>query len=197
MELLVVLLVIAVLAGMLVPLIGRNMKIKVFTGEEKTFEEIGVEESLIRLRETILGSPDKPGYFDDMNRLPRPGALGMGSVPARKDHPQLRYLFIDPKMETASRSFDIHTRTGWRGPYIVSPVGQYIFDPRRGFLDLYGETGDAAVIDLWGNPIVIQNLGSVEYPSWYLVSAGPDKHLGLKDDNVSLLLQEELPQEEP
>jgi len=174
MELLVVLFVVAVLAGMLVPLVGRNMKVKVFSDEEKTFEEIGVEQSLIRLRETIMGGQDKPGYFDDMNRLPRPGIIGLGS--GRQDHPQLRYLFINPERnpEDTTHTFDIYTCTGWRGPYIISPRGEYTVDPSRGFLDLYGENGDPAVLDLWGSPIVIQYLASENPPGWYLVSAGPD-----------------------
>ena len=85
--------------------------------------------------------------------------------------PQLRYLFINPLTENTLTTADAGStdmmvtynpayRLGWRGPYVVANNGSvYTINAAAGFLEQYGENGDPAVLDGWGNPIVIQNPG--------------------------------------
>ena len=82
--------------------------------------------------------------------------------------PQLRYLFINPLTENTlttadpgstdtTVTYDPAYRLGWRGPYLVANnLSVYTINTATGFLEQYGENGDPAVMDGWGNPIVIQ-----------------------------------------
>ena len=79
--------------------------------------------------------------------------------------------------------FDPVYRVGWRGPYVVANNGSvYTINATTDFLEQYGENGDPAVLDGWGNPIVIQNPGltSDGGQDVRLVSAGPN---GIVDIN--------------
>lgn len=83
---------------------------------------------------------------------------------------------------TADVLYDPVTRRGWSGPYLMSTMGTYQIAPARGFSDLYGQNGDPAPLDGWGNPIVLQQpvLLSASVASYSdltyarLVSAGPN-----------------------
>lgn len=203
-ELLIVLVVLVVLGGLLIP---------VFTGVKERAESAATMATMRQIQQAILGDGQNPGYFADMGELPRPCyglpmgqpcRYGTGIAPpglGRVDHPQLRYLFVNPLSEetTPYANFgDLATNPatgiGWRGPYLQTGNGRYVVEPARGFTTRYGdETGpipntyplgpDPAPLDAWGNPIVIQE--PQEDPSAQvipdllrlgtrLVSAGPN-----------------------
>lgn len=192
-ELLAVLLILAAVSGLMLPLFSE-LGVTVFRdGEKKSPQEIATERSMQVLREAILGTPGQPGYFTDMGDLPRADFATQSST-GRPGTPQLRYLFINPAIDglpigqTAVTEYDPVTRTGWRGPY-VQPTGVYRLDADAGFTTDYGDivppyggtTADPAVIDAWGNPIVLQEpTGVIEISSQRgdqyarLVSAGPN-----------------------
>ncbi|TVQ77828.1 MAG: hypothetical protein EA380_06835 [Phycisphaeraceae bacterium] len=175
-ELLIVLVVLVVLGGLLVP---------VFTGVQERAEIAATMATMRQIEQAILGDGQSPGYFADMGELPRPCyglprdtpcRYGIGSAPdstARIDHPQLRYLFVNPLSEETTPyanfgdlALNPATGIGWRGPYIQSANGRYIVDTERGFTIRYGDEvppvsgltqgADPALLDAWGNPIVIQ-----------------------------------------
>jgi hypothetical protein len=199
-ELLVVLLILVGIAALMVPIFS-DLGIRAFKGGRKlTPSELITLSTMNAVEEAIMGSASMPGYFKDMNDYPRPdpvlGGLvgGFACHPARPDHPQLRYLFINPRTETDSSvaagdnlGWDPVLKRGWRGPYL-SPgsAGRYEIDPSSGFTTIYGaeidifciEGGDPAPTDGWGNPIVIQELvlqdGPVTRDYTRLVSAGPN-----------------------
>jgi hypothetical protein len=108
------------------------------------------------LREAIIGAPDRPGYWQDMRRLPV----------------KMRELYI----QDAQSGFDKNTKLGWRGPYVTSTDARYgSFDPA------YGLPDDPAAQDAWGRPVVIQipndaSLTTDDERSRHarLISAGPD-----------------------
>lgn len=200
-ELLIVLVVLVVLGGLLIP---------VFTGVKERAESAATMATMRQIQQAILGDGQNPGYFADMGRLPRPcaglagqflceGEPGRGNRP---NHPQLRYLYINPYNETVSSYLDIGedfhwspaTGRGWRGPYMQSATGHYRIDETRRFFSRYGGENnpfpntfpagaDPAPLDAWGNPIVIQEPQEDELaqqvPEFLrlgtrLVSAGPN-----------------------
>jgi prepilin-type N-terminal cleavage/methylation domain-containing protein len=143
LELLVVLMIIAAMAGLVIPLVSAS--------QDESFQQTTLV-SLGRLREAINGTPERPGYYSDMRRLPA----------------TIADLFSTPSyLPAEEQSFDRNTRHGWHGPYIQNQSGTYSVD------DAYGDPGDPAVLDGWGTPIVIQVMSSIEYAR--LVSAGPNR----------------------
>jgi len=182
-ELLVVLVILAALAGGVVTMLGSTT--------EDAQQTIAAA-SLRELRDAIMGSPAAPGYFEDMRYV-------SGGLPR-----QLADLF---RKAAGAPDFDKNTRKGWRGPYARSqggikkvtnasntgypaPGDRRFADDKtfaeRNFYDVsYGSAGDPAAADPWGNPIVIQipaidagnpNLDTIEKCEQRarLVSAGPD-----------------------
>jgi type II secretory pathway pseudopilin PulG len=141
-------------------------------------------QSLAQLRDVIAQSywPDAGGNLPERN-------VNVAPVPpARMTTPQLRYLFINPLTENTLTTADPGStdttvtynpayRLGWRGPYVVpNNAAVYTINTAGGFLEQYGENGDPAVMDGWGDPIVIQNPGltSDGGQDVRLVSAGPN-----------------------
>lgn len=130
--------------------------------------------SLRQLRQAILAD-----YRDDMfEQLPYP------QDPARAPHPQLHYLYVNPASYVTGLptdwDYDPVSGRGWSGPYLTQ-AAPYVVDLSRGFTPAYGEAGDDAPLDAWGNPIVLQQpmvLGAVysatNLQSARLVSAGPN-----------------------
>lgn len=170
-ELVVVLVILVALAGLVIPLIGS---------QTEDSRNTATNASLTELRNVILGT-----YRQDMDkRLPRPGYYGVNTK-GRTDKPQLRYLFINPgtytapgTLETTAPTYDPLYKRGWRGPYFMNSTGRYLVDAARNFTKDYGENDDPAVIDGWGNPIVIVETGTRAE----LRSAGPDGILQTTDD---------------
>ena len=166
-ELLAVMGILAVLGSLAVPMIGSRI--------EQTRETATVQ-SLTRLREVITGT-----YFEDRLSLPRPTGVALAH---RADHPQLAYLFLNPEthLDGDATTRDYDPGFGWHGPYTLHNGNGFVYtvDDGRGFTTRYGETGDPAVLDGWGNPIVLQepqDPNATPYDRWRharLVSAGPD-----------------------
>lgn len=159
LELIVVVAVLAVLAGMVVPLLQDTVE---------TAQETGVRASLAALRDAVMGRPERPGFHTDLRRLPT----------------TLAELWVNPDTDPGPGvilkypAFDINTRVGWHGPYLLAPGGSYAVNPAAGFTIDYGNPGDPAVPDPWGRPIVMQRptVGTIAERELYarLVSAGAD-----------------------
>lgn len=181
-ELVLVVMILAILAGLVIPLIGN------FTpGGNKTAEEIVTETSMLALRDALMGTGSRTGLWADLghqpNRLPRTIAQMFASAP--------------PDV-TATPLFDPVTKIGWRGPYLRQPTGTYPnverdeVEPDKnpltgnfweddGFLKIYGTAGDLGLVDAWGLPIVLQIdfdkndfITAAEAMAARLVSAGPN-----------------------
>ena len=157
MELLVVLAILAALAAILVPLLSSSMQITVSKDASgnsitKSPQQIATEATMKQLRDTIAGTPDRPGYWNDV--------LAYSGDPNQL-HITIGDLFNNNRLPSSLQQFNPNTRRGWRGPYLLNETGTYP-DPTlqanivRGFTSDYGAKGDSAMIDAWGNPIVIQ-----------------------------------------
>ena len=184
-ELLAVMGILLVLGTLVVPVVGSRI------GQSR--DEV-TRQSLQRLREAIVGT-----YHDDMDGLPRPGEAAMAA--GRADHPQLAYLFVNPETHLDGNSltrdyditFDPISRRGWRGPYLLHKGSGFPYTPDvgRGFSTRYGKAGDPAVLDGWGNPIVLQEPTDTNATAYdrsrhaRLVSAGPS---GVIDTDPNQLL---------
>ena len=82
---------------------------------------------------------------------------------------------MDPTTGTTTFRFDATYKRGWRGPYLSQATGSYSINVSSGFTASYGNTGDKALIDAWGNPVVIQNPGATNgLQDVRVVSAGPN-----------------------
>jgi len=120
-------------------------------------------------RDAIVGSIDRPGFFDDL-----------GEPPA-----QVGDLFALPAAlpsGAAAAPFDPYAARGWNGPYLATATGLYALDAAHGFTASYGAAGAPALLDAWAHPIVLQHpsapgvapaLDDLKLLS-RLVSAGPD-----------------------
>lgn len=137
LELVVVVLVLVALAGILVPILSSDLRVR-RGSEEVTAPRLVTETTMRRMRDAIMGAEGRPGYRGDL-----PGRL-----PAT-----VRDLFVKP---AALADFDMNTRTGWRGPYILEATGRYHVVPALNFTADYGAENDPALLDGWGRPIVIQ-----------------------------------------
>lgn len=150
-EILVVLLILAAVAGVAVTMTS---------GQGQDAAQKATDVSLVRIREAILGGAEGPGYKSD-----RPD----GRLPAT-----VADLLRMPAMDQA---FDPVSKLGWRGPYLRQQGATYTVQGT--FTIAYGTTGDPAVLDGWGNPIVLQipTSGADQDQNELnarLVSAGPD-----------------------
>lgn len=188
LELLVVLLILIALATIVVPTIG--------TFGSKS-QQVSTRENLLRLQELLVDR-----YLADMNELPRPSDLT--GPPARQNHPQMRYLFVNPDTEDIAKTpgATLLSERRWNGPYVKHGGSRYQIDAAKGFTDTFGigdddgppiVPGDPAILDAWGRPIVIQepdadggfNPTGVERTYTRLVSAGPD---GVIDTPLTALM---------
>jgi prepilin-type N-terminal cleavage/methylation domain-containing protein len=198
LELLVVLAILVSLATIIVPVIG--------TFGRKS-QEVATRENLLRLQELLVNQ-----YRADMGELPRPN-LTLFASSGRVNHPQLRYLFVNPDTENITRleGTTILSARQWKGPYVRHGGARYqkdtIATPGEGqvdrkFTEAYGlgdttaNQGDPTVLDAWGRPIVLQepSTGTLYSPSTTdktytrLVSAGPN---GIIDTPLDVLMPTE------
>jgi len=173
LELLVVLTILIALATIVVPTI---------TTFGRKSQEVAPRENLLRLQDLLVNQ-----YYADMQELPRPNLTVSSN---RTDHPQLRYLFVNPDTESIAKTPNatlLSTRR-WQGPYIRHGGTRYQVDTANGFTTTYGVgdndttgvRGDPAILDAWGRPIVIQepndgNAGTTDDKTYTrLLSAGPN-----------------------
>ncbi|MGE3853666.1 MAG: prepilin-type N-terminal cleavage/methylation domain-containing protein [Planctomycetota bacterium] len=162
-ELMVVVGVLAVLAGLVIPLLGQSAD---------NARALTTQATLRQVRDAVMGTPDAAGYWQHMAAMPADEPL---RLPQR-----LQDLWVAPTLPTAPvdysslETYDPTRRLGWNGPYLLAASGRYQVDGARAFSAEYGDNGDAAPLDGWGSPIVIQvqQLGSTMDAR--LVSAGPD-----------------------
>jgi prepilin-type N-terminal cleavage/methylation domain-containing protein len=189
MELVVVIVIVAVLAGLVLSLVDASAD---------DAEEIVTRATMQAVAEAITGSSVGPGYLADMKRDPAFPGVGL----------RMSHLLVQGEQP----DFDAATRRGWRGPYLRNAAGvrnlvaarngafpdredrRYFEDAtflERGFFlsrenNPYGEPGEAAVGDAWGNPIVLQIPPGEPEAFRYarLVSAGPDGVLATPLDRL-------------
>jgi type II secretory pathway pseudopilin PulG len=133
LELLVVLVVLIALAVLVIPQF-TDLRFG-FAGDRKTAQQIATERTLNLVSEAILGGSGQKGLW-----------LDLGNQDANL--PQtIAELFV-PRVGWPD--FDPNTRRGWRGPYLLGSGARY------GVTDAYGNADDPAVLDGWGQPVVIQ-----------------------------------------
>jgi type II secretory pathway pseudopilin PulG len=158
MELIVVLGILAALAGLVVPLMN---------GVANDAQQTTTQATMKALREAVLA------YYQDMKGIPLPRPLpGTSFTIDATGIPQslkeLQFLPSDVsgnpiQLDANGNSiqFNPATRRGWRGPYVVQATGRFASSPP---LDAsfypagnpYGNPGDPAFLDGWGNPVVLQ-----------------------------------------
>jgi len=190
LELLVVLAILISLATIVVPVVSNF-------GRQS--QQVATRENLLRLQELLVNQ-----YMADMKsasgsgELPRPNLAKFPSS-TRKNHPQLRYLFVNPDTEDVSQAAGttLLSPRQWKGPYVRHAGARYVLDAVGHFTEAYGvgdvwntatppvltTSGDPTVLDAWGRPIVIQEPNTTSTPyapdavdKTYarLVSAGPN-----------------------
>ena len=204
MELIVVIAIVAAVAMLVVG------KVDTLGGDA---QDTVARATLSTVREAIAGSAAAPGYMADMKYLPFFQSVNLRthdllSPDSYSGYPQ-------------ALSFSLVTNRGWRGPYLQRAPGvantnalrnnqfpaanerrsrdDSTFAQRGFFYDSvsshYGVTGDRAVGDPWGNPIVVQVPPAEVFISpvteaerfYYarLVSAGPDGELDTPRDPLA------------
>lgn len=179
-ELVVVLTVLVALSAMVVPLVSGNAAAARDTGTRSTLGEV---------RDVIMNR-----YLVDVHD-PQVIEITLGGQPVNVlAPPTIRSLFHKPEHLP---SYNPTVRLGWNGPYLVETGAQYPATPTaiaQGFTADYGTPGGPAILDCWGNPIVIRPEIMIrengpgnpieEIPYWALVSAGRDGILATEGDNL-------------
>jgi prepilin-type N-terminal cleavage/methylation domain-containing protein len=165
LELAIVLAVLAVLAGLVIPLLNEN-------GDNAA--RVSADASLAALRGAFSGDAGGPGLYADVRHA---FPAGFNSYSLRTSH----LLASQLDAGTAFAPYALETRKGWRGPYVRG--GNAILNTRsnaanvyplptdtrnsndttfaaRGFFpggsSLFGAPGEPAIGDAWGNPVVLQ-----------------------------------------
>ena len=140
-ELIAVLMVLAILAGLVIPMIG-NLDIA-YGG--KSDKEIVTETSMIAIRDAILGTATSPGAWTDLGQQP---AL----FPTQPFWLTLEYEQLSSLAPAiyAKGPFDPVTKIGWRGPYLKGSLvrdseGEIVRDPE----------GNPSLHDGWNNSLTI------------------------------------------
>jgi prepilin-type N-terminal cleavage/methylation domain-containing protein len=167
-EMVVVLVILVALAGIVVPL---------FSSSADNSRNEATLASMYRLRDVLIGSSNQPGYLQDMRGVLIPSAQSAtGQSTGIPD--KLQDLFVQP---TGAPNFDPNTKLGWRGPYLTNTGAVFnlkALDPSFNPTPAYGTQSAPAILDAWGNPIVLQwptTNDSVDIRAQYvrLISAGP------------------------
>ena len=139
-ELVLVVMILAILAGLVIPLIGN------FTpGGEKSEKQIVTETSMIAIQDAILGTATSPGAWADLGQQP---AL----FPTQPFWLTLEYKQLSSLAPAiyAKGPFDPVTKIGWRGPYLK---GSLVHDSNGEIVrDL---EGNAFLQDAWNNSLTI------------------------------------------
>jgi len=125
-ELAIVVMILAILAGIAVPLISGLNGIAT-PGGTKSDKQIITETSMRAIRDAILGAPNRPGAWSDLGQRPHLFPTNPSELLA-DSHPTVP-------------TFDPVTKIGWRGPYLQGAIRQ--------------NDGSNAFLDGWGNPLTI------------------------------------------
>lgn len=184
LELVVVMAILVVLAGLVILEIG-NFQEKASYATTKT--------TLNTVRDAINGASAGQGYRQDMRSFPT-------TQPTESLPGTLASLYVAPAGATL---YNPVTRLGWHGPYLSGDTGTFQINVGAGFTANYGAANDPAPVDAWNHPIVIQIPSDPTYAR--LVSAGPDGTIQTPltvldpptsmrgDDVVLFLLRPDLP----
>lgn len=147
--------------------------------DQKDIYTLTTEANLQTLSKAILGTSTQKGYYQHMgqhySRMPR----------------SIADLFRSPSyLPLEFQNYQASSRLGWRGPYCLLVQGRYGmrtakgFQFRHGFSSAFGQPADPAILDGWGNPIILQidfdgNVEVQPEEARYarLVSAGPNGRL--------------------
>ncbi len=185
-ELVVVLTVLAALAGLVVPLISRQAAdARVST----------TQASLRQIRDVILNRylVDNPRSMIVITEDPDPTVITITLAGQSQDvwaPTRIRSLFTQSPRAAA---YNPSVRLGWNGPYLVRTGARYPGTTEataRGFIaDEYAHPDDPVLLDGWGNPLVVR---PIEDPNdgnhWAIISAGPDGNLNTTNDNLRVYL---------
>lgn len=178
-EIIIVLVILAALAGMVVPLLGE-IKISTPTGE-KSEEEVVTEATMNSIRDVMMGTAARQGVWADVGQRP-------------EYFPQRIAGLLAEGPPVPVGAFDPVTKIGWRGPYFARATGRFDLTSLDGtFSDArYGAQNDLALVDAWGNPIVIQvnfdggEVTAAEAQYARLVSAGANEVLDTPYDTNNM-----------
>ncbi len=129
-ELAIVVMILAILAGIVVPLIGGLNQIST-PGGTKSDKQIITETSMLAIRDAILGTSGGPGAWSDLGRQP-------AQFPTS---PSLLTVHQNPFVTGEAGEFNPVTKIGWRGPYLMGASRQ--------------DDGSNVFLDGWGNPLTI------------------------------------------
>lgn len=191
-ELLAVLVILVAVAGVVLPTFGNAVS---------DAKRISTQESLQRVRQVIVGSPEAPGYFTHAR-----------DYPAR-----MAYLFSDIDFA----GYDPVTKTGWNGPYLLNPVvvvekyttipsdqpqcflviaGEESTKPLDVSFNAYLQDDEVVLLDAYGNPILVQNHTVGLNRRVRLLSAGsngvidnlPSAAFDSDTDDLVLILRDEI-----
>jgi hypothetical protein len=185
MELMVVLAILAALAGVVIFRLTPGEIRMAGGGRNRTPSEIATRTTLENIRQQVLGTPSSPGYYADMGRDPLFWPVYLDwllRVPAASE-----VIAGSSNYVTRMQNYNPATQVGWRGPYIQVQGYSFAADPARGFTTKYGFGGHG-----WGNPIVMQ-LPTADYTQppltairneARLVSAGPNGNLDSELNNL-------------
>jgi len=145
MEMVVVLCVLAALAGLSLPILSGTYSIAATSTTRSTLREVS--------RATNL-------YWSDCKLLKLDGTTTVATESTRF---QVRWLFRNPQTDSSAKSYLINSSIGWNGPYILHPTGSPL------------QFGDVAIIDAWNHAITIQDVSSASTPrDVRIVSCGPN-----------------------
>jgi hypothetical protein len=160
-ELTGVLVILVLVAAMIIPLVGGTdgvLSIDIGGGKQSA-EAIVTENSMLQLRDVIMGSGNSGGVWADVGHIPNRLPRRISDLFRIRNNPP----------EATTPQFDPVTAIGWRGPYLELATGNWMgkIDASRGFFQHYAthvttsltdaeETAIPAIIDSWGNPIVLQ-----------------------------------------
>lgn len=159
LELMIVLIIMATVAGLVVPL--SPWRISTPTGE-KSPEQITTETSMHAIREAIVGTSDQPGAWLDLVRRPQHFITDPADFQLNLVELQIKYAESGRFREV--RPYDPVTRIGWRGPYL---------SPGKSLVDAWGQPFELQVIDWNRNGIF--DAEEIRYAR--LVSGGPDENI--------------------
>ena len=152
LELVIVVAILAILATAVIPVVSH------YSAEAKI---TATQSSLTEIRNAIMGTPQTSGFLSDVGRKPN----------------SVAELFTNP---TGIPAFNRDTKTGWNGPYLLNG-GTFnasggidsSFTAMNGPTPLYGGNNDPALLDPWGNPVILQHYKpDTSNNLWLLDSAG-------------------------
>ena len=158
-EMIVVLCVVAALASLSLPILSDTQQIASTKSTQATLRELGLAASQ---------------YWSDCKLIKLDGTTTVATEATRF---QVRWLFRSPQTDTRSKSFDINSKSGWNGPYLLYPTG----NP--------SQFGDVTIVDAWNHAVVIQDVSSTSTPrDVRIVSGGPNGSIDIPANTASASL---------